>query len=225
MTRKLIVPVTIAAALVGAAIARWAPASLTRWLGPDRALLAHRQFLLLGVLALAVFNLYWEAEAKKAAAARSKESDGSRAVHVVLVNVAMLLVIAPIQGLGRYMPVSGPAMAVGLAVEGAGIFLAVWARRHLGRHWSGAIAIKEGHELVRSGPYGRLRHPIYTGLLLMYSGLAIVFGEWLSLIGLAAALAAYVRKVRLEEARLSAEFCEKYQEYRKGSWGLMPGIY
>lgn len=225
MTKKLIVPVTVAAALVGGAVARWAPASLTTWLAPDRALLAHRPFLLLGVLALAVFNLYWEAEAKKAAPARSKESDGSRAVHVVLVNVAVLLVIVPIHGLGRCLPVSGPAMAVGLAVEGAGIFLAVWARRHLGRHWSGAIAINEGHELVRSGPYGRLRHPIYTGLLLMYGGLAIVFGEWFSLIGLAAAVAAYVRKVRLEEARLSAEFGGTYEAYRKASWGLMPGIY
>ncbi len=225
MNRKWIVFAALAGAILGAAIVLWTPPSLLAWFVLDHALFAHRPLLLLGVFALSVFSLYWEAEAKKAAAPVARESGRSRAVHVVLVNAGMLLVIAPIQGLGRFIPVNIGLMAAGLAVEGAGILLAVWARRHLGRHWSGAIAINEGHELISSGPYGKLRHPIYTGLLLMYGGLAIVFGEWLSLIGVALTVAAYVRKVRLEEARLSAEFGEKYEEYRKESWGLMPGIY
>lgn len=42
---------------------------------------------------------------------------------------------------------------------------AVWARVHLGRNWSGIVTVKEDHELIRTGPYGYVRHPIYTGLI------------------------------------------------------------
>ena len=100
-----------------------------------------------------------------------------------------------------------------------------WARRHLGQNWSGEITIKVDHQLIHSGPYGLLRHPIYTGLLAMYAGTALVTGEWLAIIGLAMSVFAYWRKIRLEEANLKAAFGADYDVYRRETWALVPGLY
>jgi protein-S-isoprenylcysteine O-methyltransferase Ste14 len=186
--------------------------------------MAHRQFLIASVVGWGLFSVYWEAAAKSAAPARSSESQLSRAFHVTLVNFAALLVFVPFQGLGRYLPASPVLMACGLAVQALGTCLAVWSRRHLGRNWSGAIQIKVDPQLVRSGPYRLVRHPIYTGLLAMYAGPAIVTGEWHALVGVALVIFAYWRKIRLEEAALSTAFGEDYEAYRRESWALVPGI-
>jgi hypothetical protein len=116
-------------------------------------------------------------------------------------------------------------MTAGLAVEAVGLFLAIRARRHLGRNWSGEITIKEDHQLIRTGPYGVLRHPIYAGLLAMYAGTALVTGERLALIGLAMAAFAYWRKIQLEEANLNVAFGADYQAYRRETWALVPGLF
>jgi protein-S-isoprenylcysteine O-methyltransferase Ste14 len=79
--------------------------------------------------------------------------------------------------------------------------------------------------LIRSGPYRLVRHPIYTGLLTMYVGTAVVSGTWLAILGVAMAIFAYIRKLRLEEAKLSIEFGAEYDAYRHASWALVPGVF
>ena len=78
--------------------------------------------------------------------------------------------------------------------------------------------------MTRSG-YKRLRHPIYTGLLAMYAGIAIVTGEWLAAAGFAMAVFAYWRKLRLEETNLNVAFGAEYDAYRRESWALLPGLF
>ncbi len=180
---------------------------------------------LAAVLGWVAFSLYWEVAAKGAAAAQSAESRGSRRIHVFLTNAALILEMVPLRGVGRFVPVSTPVMVAGLAVEAIGLALAIMARRHLGRNWSGEISIKVDHQLIRSGPYRMLRHPIYTGLLAMYAGTAVVAGTWLALAGFAMAVLAYVRKIRLEEANLKVAFGAEYQTYRRESWALVPGLF
>ena len=97
-------------------------------------------------------------------------------------------------------------MAAGLAIEAAGLFLAIVARRHLGRYWSGEITVKVDHRLIR------------TGLLTMYAGTALVTGTWLALAGFAMALIAYARKIRLEERNLRVVFGAEYEAYRRETW-------
>jgi len=172
-----------------------------------------------------VFSFYWEAAAKDAAAAKSAESRTSRGIHVFLTNAAIVLEMVPLRGLSRFLPLSSAIMAGGLAVEAMGLFLAILARRHLGRNWSGEISIKVDHRLVRSGPYKTLRHPIYTGLLTMYAGTALVTGTWLALAGFAMAALAYARKIRLEEANLNVAFGPEYEAYRRETWALVPGLF
>jgi len=191
----------------------------------DRALLSHKPILLACMALWALFSIYWERAAKTVSAAKRSESHVSRGLHVFLVNAALLLEIVPIRGLSRFLPASSIIMAAGLAVEALGLILAVWARRHLGRNWSGEITIKVEHQLIRSGPYRLVRHPIYTGLLTMYAGVALVTGEWLALIGLAMCAFAYWRKIRLEEANLGVAFGTDYDAYRRTTWALVPGLF
>jgi protein-S-isoprenylcysteine O-methyltransferase Ste14 len=194
-------------------------------LAPDRALMNHRAFLMAAVAMWAIFGLYWEVKAKGASAAKTSEARSSRGVHVFLANAALLLEIAPLQALGRFSPASPFIMSAGLVMEATGLALTIWARAHLGRHWSGEITIKQDHELIRSGPYRHLRHPIYTGLLTMYMGVALVTGEWLAVLGLAIAIFAYWRKINLEEANLKVAFGASYDEYKTGTRALIPGLF
>jgi len=173
-----------------------------------------------------LFSIYWEIAAKNSASVASVESRGSRRLHVFLANAALILILVPVHGLRqRCLPVSSIVIAAGLIIEATGLLLAVWARRHLGRNWSGEISIKRDHQLVRSGPYHVVRHPIYTALLAMYLGSAVVSGELHALFGLALAAIAYVHKVRLEEAVLAQFFGEEYRDYRRVTWALLPGLF
>ena len=173
-----------------------------------------------------IFSLYWEIAAKNSAPAIKSESRFSRGIHVVLANAALLLIFFPI-GLfnQRFLPDNLFIKLAGIVLEFAGVALAIWARRVLGRNWSGEITIKQDHELVRTGPYGIVRHPIYTALLTMYVGSVIVSGQVHALIGLAIGILAYLRKTRMEEANLAIAFGEKYRAYREDTWTLVPGVY
>jgi protein-S-isoprenylcysteine O-methyltransferase Ste14 len=173
-----------------------------------------------------LFSIYWEIAAKNAARDKSSESPASRGLHVFMVNAALLLLFVPVPGLtGRYLPATSLVVAVGLTIQGSAVLLAVWARRHLGRNWSGRITIKVGHELVRSGPYRFVRHPIYTALLGMYAGSAMVSGEWHALVGLALAAFAYFRKFRMEEANLAVAFGAAWGDYCRSTRALLPGLF
>ena len=95
----------------------------------------------------------------------------------------------------------------------AGTALAIWARLTLGRNWSAEVTFKEDHELIESGPYALVRHPIYSGLLLMALGTVIHDGRALG-VGLFAALcAALWWKARQEEQIIGRHFPEAYRDY------------
>src|SRR3954471_14186951 len=83
---------------------------------------------------------------------------------------------------GMLLPSIGWKLA-GLALVCAGMLFMVWARVHLGRYWSGYVTLKEGHQLIRTGPYRLVRHPIYTGFLAAALGTALVVGTGDALAG------------------------------------------
>jgi protein-S-isoprenylcysteine O-methyltransferase Ste14 len=173
-----------------------------------------------------LFSIYWEIAAKNAARDKSSESWVSRGLHVLMVNVALVLLFVPVPGLTRrYLPATTILIPLGLTIQVCSVLLAGWARRHLGRNWSGRVTIKVDHELVRSGPYRFVRHPIYTALLGMYAGTTLVSGEWHALVGFALAAFAYGRKLRIEEANLATAFGAAWGDYRRSTWSLLPGLY
>jgi protein-S-isoprenylcysteine O-methyltransferase Ste14 len=99
--------------------------------------------------------------------------------------------------------------------------LVAYPEVHLGAHGSGRIELKEGHRIVRSGPYGWVRHPIYAGIVMAIAGSALVAGEATALLAPVVLLAAYLRKVRMEEAVLLRTFGDEYQAYRRDVKALL----
>lgn len=173
--------------------------------------------------------LYWILSAFSVKRARWREPFLPAAVHLVPLVLMALLFAAPAAALpvwlaGRFLPPGGAGPGLGLALIAAGLALAAWARAHLGRNWSGTITLKEGHALVATGPYRRLRHPIYGGILLALFGTAIAIGEWRGLLGFALALFAFLHRSRVEEARMRESFPE-YEEYRRRTKALLPFLY
>jgi protein-S-isoprenylcysteine O-methyltransferase Ste14 len=172
------------------------------------------------------FQWYWTAAAGNRSASRSEESPRSRALHQYLLNLALLLLFLRVPGLKtRWVPDAAWVIAAGLAIHVASLALGIWARRHLGRNWSGAIAAKVDHELVRSGPYRWVRHPIYTTMLGMTFGTALVSGETHALLAFVIMAVAYARKIRLEEATLREVFGTEYDEYCRHSRALIPRVF
>jgi protein-S-isoprenylcysteine O-methyltransferase Ste14 len=138
-------------------------------------------------------------------------------------NGALLLLFLPAPGLWtRFLPDASFLVPLGLTIQTAFALLAVWARLHLGRNWSGAITVVQDHQLVRTGPYRRIRHPIYTAMLGMFVGTAIVSGEMHALLGVVVIAFAYWRKIRLEETSLRQVFGTAYDVYVRESWALVP---
>lgn len=172
------------------------------------------------------FILYWSAAAQNSAVTRSSESLQSRQIHQLLMYGALLIELLPLPGLRqRWLPIlPRVSVPVGLTIQVTSALLAIWARQHLGKNWSGAITSKVDHQLIRTGPYKTLRHPIYSGMLGMFLGTAVVSGELHGLLGLLIISVAYWRKIRLEEEYLSGTFGVEYDDYRKKSWAVIPGL-
>jgi protein-S-isoprenylcysteine O-methyltransferase Ste14 len=84
--------------------------------------------------------------------------------------------------------------------------------------------VKEGHELITSGPYALVRHPIYTGLLLAFAGSAMARGEWRGLLAEALVFGALWSKLRLEETLMRAQFGATYEAYSRRVAALVPYI-
>jgi protein-S-isoprenylcysteine O-methyltransferase Ste14 len=169
------------------------------------------------------FLVYWGSAAGNSAPTRSAESRASRAVHERLLWTALLLLVIPIPGLTlRFLPASRLVVAAGLAIHVAALLLAIAARRYLGRNWSAAVTAKVDHTLIRSGPYSVVRHPIYTAMLGMFVGTAVVSGEVHALIGVVLIAIAYARKIRIEEATLRETFGDAYSDYQRETSALIP---
>jgi len=123
---------------------------------------------------------------------------------------------------GRFVPLALWPPTLGVALTFAGLVSCVWARFVLAGNWSGYVEVKHDHELVVDGPYRWVRHPIYTGLLLMFAGTALAVGEWRGVLAVAIAAAAFWRKLRLEEAAMRGEFGEAYVRYANRTSRLIP---
>lgn len=113
---------------------------------------------------------------------------------------------------------------LGLVILLAGTAFTLWARISLGVMWSGAPTVKEGHELHTGGPYGITRHPIYTGILAMVLGSALLadVGQWI--VAFPVFLILLEIKLHIEERLMQAEFPDAYPAYREGIPQLIPGL-
>ena len=170
---------------------------------------------------------YWLAAARNVKPMARREPFASRLLHVVPLTVAAALLLPshfPIRPLGeRFLSGTWPFW-FGAMFTLAGLLFTVWARVHLGTNWSGTIQIKEDHELITSGPYRFVRHPIYTGLLMAFVGSALARADWRGVLAAIIVFAALWRKLRIEEQRMREQFGSAYDEYAARVPALVPFI-
>ncbi|MFZ0414360.1 MAG: isoprenylcysteine carboxylmethyltransferase family protein [Candidatus Acidiferrales bacterium] len=172
-----------------------------------------------------VRDVYWTVAAKNSAPSKNAESQKSSRFHQILITIAFLLLFIPVPGLlRRFLPAAPLLVPIGLTLQSLSFLLAIWARRHLGRNWSAAVRISTEHQLVRSGPYRLLRHPIYTSMFGMFCGTALVCNQIRALVGIAILAFAYWRKIRMEENILRETFGAEYDAYKRHTWALVPGL-
>lgn len=125
---------------------------------------------------------------------------------------------------GRFIPDQAALHWLGVVITAAGLLLCVWARRSLGAYWSDKIVLKEGHQLIQTGPYARLRHPIYSGVLFAIAGTALAVGEWRGIAALALLSANYGIKARREERILASHFGEEFANYKRRAGFVLPAL-
>ena len=129
--------------------------------------------------------------------------------------------------MGLWRPTVPPIpwlMWLGAAMTLAGLLLAVWARLYLGKNWSGLVAVKQEHELIRTGPYHFVRHPIYSGILLALVGTTICRRNVWGFMGVALVWLGLWLKARLEERFMIETFGPQYVEYRRSTGALLPRL-
>ena len=170
----------------------------------------------------------WAAAALATKPSARREPMLSRLLHLGPLALAVLLLWGPeppVEALRiRFVP---PSLAIGwsgAALVAAGLAFTVWARVHLGTNWSGIVTVKRGHELVTSGPYAIVRHPIYTGLVLAFCGSALALGEARGVLAVAIVFASLWRKLRLEERWMGEQFGADYERYRARVRALVPFV-
>lgn len=170
--------------------------------------------------------LYWIVSALQQKRASKREAWFDRRQHTLMVGFAAFLIFsryAHFSWLGkRFVPEWFWIAVAGVVLTAAGVAWAMWARLHLGANWSGTVSIREQHELIRTGPYRWMRHPIYSGVLLGMAGTVLVVGEVRGLIGFALMAAALYVKARKEEIWLNREFGASFEAHTQHTGMFLP---
>src|SRR3984957_11654607 len=172
------------------------------------------------------FILYWRIKADGAKTTQRLEPRAPRILRVLTFLVVIVLCSTtpnplPWLFLKLWPPGIWP-FCIGAAIAIAGVLFAVWAREHLGSNWSSAVTIKQGHELITTGPYAVVRHPIYTGILIGFLGMAIAISEVRGFIDFGLIFLAFWIKLRMEEQWMRAQFGEVYSTYARRTAALVP---
>ena len=164
-----------------------------------------------------VFWIYWLVSASSS---KESVSSGWRPRLAGVSAIGVFLIAGVLRG-GSLAVHSLIIAAIGALLFACGIALAVWARLHLGRNWGMPMTQRAEPELVTSGPYRFVRHPIYTGLLIAILGTALV-NNLLGLIVVAVLVAYFYYCGIVEERNLAATFPTAYPEYRSRTKMLIP---
>ena len=156
-------------------------------------------------------------------------SKQANVVRLIMVAIVVLVVIFRFSSIShvfanRINGAESIVTEIGAVLCALGIAFAIWARRHLGKNWSSHPALKEGHELVTSGPYRFVRHPIYTGILLASLGTVLVVG-FIWMIPLAVFCFVLTRRIPAEENIMIKQFPDTYPEYKKRTKALIPFVW
>jgi len=157
-----------------------------------------------------------------------QEEHSDRSFWLVALGMSAAFYLSPLEYItlpaslprSEWMSYSG----AGLVVLGSVLF--IWARRTLGKNYSGHLSVKAGQKLVQHGPYRLIRHPAYAGYLLMALGTSLGYSSLAGLISvLALLLPGLVYRMKIEEKLLGEYFGESYRDYIITTKRLIPWIW
>jgi protein-S-isoprenylcysteine O-methyltransferase Ste14 len=170
----------------------------------------------------AAFWIYWLVAAFSMKRGRLAWSRELRIRAVIAVLAILLIRLGAFRDHGLN---SDPWRAgVGLVLFAAGLAFAIWARVHIGRNWGSPMSQKDEPELVTSGPYRLVRHPIYSGILLASIGTAVALSwAWLTAVALAGVY--FIYSAVVEERNLASQLPDTYPAYRRSTKMLVPFVF
>ena len=175
-----------------------------------------------------IFGLIWLIARLRTKPTQERAPFTSRLLYGIPVLIGAYLMAVDNTALGRaverFLPRSAGLDIAAIALTAAGIAFAVWARFYLGGNWSSAVSVKVDHQLVRTGPYAWVRHPIYSGILLAIFGTALARGKAVGFLGLAFFWLGFWIKSRMEEQFMRKTFGEQYEEYSRTTGALIPKL-
>lgn len=153
--------------------------------------------------------------------------EGKSRVGIIIQSISFFF--AGFGGVRPELPLFSPASLAGavavLLLMGGAVYLFVASSSALGKNWSLEARMRTDHQLVRDGPYARVRHPIYLGMLLFLLGLAVAFGHWLQLaFALPLFLAGTAIRTRLEDRLLESQFGPEFRDYAQATPALIPRL-
>jgi protein-S-isoprenylcysteine O-methyltransferase Ste14 len=175
------------------------------------------------------FIVYWRIKAAGTKTTTRLEPAASQLLRVLIFVIAIVLFSTtriPLRWLYvQPWPAGLWPFWLGAAVAVASLLFAVWARVHLGRNWSHAVEIKQDHELITTGPYAVVRHPIYTGILGGLLGTAIAISQVRGFIAFGLIFVVLWFKLRREEQWMRSQFGETYATYAHQTAALVPYLF
>jgi protein-S-isoprenylcysteine O-methyltransferase Ste14 len=174
------------------------------------------------IVGWAVFWLYWLVAAFSMKRGRVQ---WSRELRIRAVLVVLLIVLVRLGVFRGHGVDSDPwRAAVGLVLFALGLGFAVWARVHIARNWGTPMTQKDEPELVTSGPYGLVRHPIYSGILVAGLGTAVAL-SWVWLAAVVLAGVYFIYSATVEERYLTDQFPDEYPAYKRSTKMLVPYVF
>lgn len=134
----------------------------------------------------------------------------------------ILYLLAPPWWTWTRLPLGEWVQWLGIVVAIPSLFLLIWVHRHLDKQWSIALELAEDHKLITSGPYKRIRHPMYLGIFIYTAGMILVSSDILVLLFFGFTIWVNYRRIPEEEQMMIEEFGDEYRSYMKYSGKLLP---
>jgi len=174
------------------------------------------------VFGWAAFWLYWLVAAFSTKRGRVPWSRELRVRAVIVVAVVLLIRLGVFRGRG--LDTDPWRAGLGLVLFALGLGFALWARVHIGRNWGTPMTRKDDPELVTSGPYHLVRHPIYSGILVAGVGTAVAL-SWFWLAAVALAGVYFLYSATVEERDMTEQFPDAYPVYKRSTKMLVPFVF
>ena len=187
------------------------------------------EYIKIGLIATWLIVLtYWLISSLSAKKIVHQESFLTRFIHYWLPLIIAVLLLGPGEWYGHswlrenFVEHTNLVGTIGLSISIIGALIACISRFTLGKNWSLSIQQKESHVLIMDGIYKYVRHPIYTGLLLLFIGNALIVGDYRAILAVIIVFASFWLKLKKEEKWMMEIFGTKYMEYKNQTSALIP---